>query len=173
MQTSFPPLTHEANEIVAETNRKDWVYLGLFFLVISIWFFVDSYNKNWIMFTENLLATILLSLVILGFLAASLYLYFDKGNKLVINKNGIWTSKHGELKWEQIWYYHIRISDDKYKNETLRVKQRDTELEIIIPLGDYNITKEVILSSFKYFSSQYSIQDLGIGLGPEKGFFRK
>lgn len=147
------------------------LYPAIIFLAITIYMLVGPYEKTRVLFESVNFGSIVFTLVIVGGLVFSLYHYFDKRIKLVINKNGVWSLKNGQINWDQVWYFHIQISDDRYKSETLCVKQKDTDTEIKIGLGGYDISKDAILSSFKYYSSQHSIHDLGVGV-PETGIFR-
>ena len=58
------------------------------------------YNWTWIKLPALLM--------ILSIPAVCLFYYFDRRVKLMLNKDGIWTKKHGTLSWKTLLYFYSK-----------------------------------------------------------------
>ena len=117
MRSSPPSFTYEANELIARTNTINHLFLGLFLSAVSGYMVIGKYEETRTFFVQNKLLGVFACFILSFSIIYSFIMYFDKSVKLVINKNGVWMPKDGQVSWEAMWYYYIKIVADKKKRK--------------------------------------------------------
>src|SRR6185503_1782465 len=161
MKDTYPIYTYDENELIAKNTTKKNLYIAILFSAIGLYLLAGPYEKTRVLFSWNIVFSIILVVWLASGFVFFLYRYLDKRIKLVINKKGIWTKKNGLATWEQVWYFFIKIGGDKTKIENLVLKLKESETKIFINLNEYDKGKEEILTSFRHYAAQYPINDLG------------
>ena len=150
--------------LTAKTNRKKFL-LPLIFGVIPIVGLTYAILKNpKEEMTEFSKSPIGLSILILFLLFSSgffFYKYFlDKKIKLIIDKDGIWTSKYGHVKWQSVWYIYQKEIRGKFTERKLIIKLNEDDKEIKLDITYFDKTQDEIIAAFKEYSSKFNVQFL-------------
>ena len=153
--------------------RKSWKNYYLFsFLafvgIISVFFIIPSQRQETIdyFFGKWTIAKLPGFIVLFGIMSLCLFYYFDNRVKLKVDRNGIWTIKHKETSWDDIWYfsttvYNLKEGDLYYLK--LRLKDTENRLDKELKIRyrrmdkDFTEVREII----SYFATLHNIQDLG------------
>ncbi|HMK20183.1 MAG TPA: hypothetical protein VK492_18415 [Chitinophagaceae bacterium] len=89
------------------------------------------------------------------------YKYFlDKKTKLIIDKDGIWTSKFGQVKWQSVWYIYQKEMRGKFIEQKLIIKLNEDDKEIKLDTTYFDKTEDEIIAALKGYSSKFNVQFL-------------
>ena len=129
---------------------------------------VQISSKNfWLHFKpSSMFYFVALSITTWGIIYYSQSLYYDKWIQLKIDKDGIWTTKYKTWLWNDIWYFST--SDEKDGNDRinfLEIKLKDgvndERNSLLLPLDNYDKSKEEIRSILEKYAALNNVQDLG------------
>ena len=93
-----------------------------------------------------------------GFFFYKYFLY--KKTKLVIYKEGIWTPKFGQVKWQSVWYIYQKEIRGKFTEQKLIIKLNDNDKEIKLDTTYFNKTEDEIIAALKENALQFNVQFL-------------
>jgi len=152
-----PKLTHDNNELVIQ--KEVWINLILGVPAISLFaicLFSNKSTKRF--FKENQIATIAVILIILAALFYLIRRSLDSRVKMVINKEGIWTSSKGLLLWSNIQYYYFdEIKSDYDTAFLLKIRLNQPDKEIIVDISFFNTCEKEIANAIANNSGDYNI----------------
>lgn len=112
-------------------------------------------------FNESPIGLAFIFVLMLFFFGYFCYKYFfDNKIKLVIDKQGIWTAKHGQIAWQSIWYIYQREIRGKYTEQRLIIRLGEDGEEIKLNTTNYNKTADEIMEVIKSYSQKFNIQIL-------------
>lgn len=151
---------NDPNELVARGSHKKVLLYALLFSIPFVGLLTVNSLKSF--YSENLFAAVLLTFIFCVIPIYFWYMVFDKRIKLIINKNGIWSSKMHLVSWNSLWYYHIKedlIKGTKYHFFIFKIKNSGIDYKVDITF--YDKTYIEILNAIKINSNGYSIIDLG------------
>ena len=109
---------------------------------------------------------ILLPLLVTGIFYYSKSLYYNKQVQLKIDQNGIWTPTCKTWFWKDIWYFSTsNESNGKYRINFLQIKLKDDvndkKNSLLLPIDNYDKSKEEIRSIIEKYAALNNVQDLG------------
>ena len=86
--------------------------------------------------------------------------FFDSKTKLIINNEGIWTPKYGQVKWQSVWYIYQKELQGKFIEHKLIIKLIEEEKEVKLDTTFFDKSSEEIMKALKEYSKKYNIQFL-------------
>ena len=130
--------------IVQITSKSFWIH----FKPLSVYYFTS------------------LALMVLGIIYYSKSIYYDKWVQLKIDKEGIWTPKYKTWLWNDIWYFCTsdeRDGDDRVNFLQIKLKDgmNDEKNSLLLPLDNYDKSKEEIRSIMEKYAALHDVKDLG------------
>ncbi|NNV57144.1 hypothetical protein [Limnovirga soli] len=160
----------ELNSIeVREGWKKYYLFSFLAFVgIISVCFLIPSQRQGIIdyFFGKWTIAKLPGFIVLFGIMGLCLFYYFDNRVKLKVDRNGIWTFKHKETPWDDIWYFSTTVCNMKEGDLyylKLRLKDKEDRLDKELKIRyrrmdkDFTVVREII----SCYAKQHNIQDLG------------
>jgi hypothetical protein len=152
----------DPNELIVNGSHKKVILYALLFSVPCLGFLTQTLDNLKSFYLENLFVSVLLTSLLYGLAIYFWFMVFDKRIKLIINKNGIWTSKTSLVSWNSLWYYHMKedfVKGEKYHLFFFKIKNSDIDYKVDITFC--NKTYVEIINAIKSNSTDYSIIDLG------------
>lgn len=160
----------ELNSIEVRNGWKNYYLAGFlcFAAVIGACFIIPSQRQGTIdyFFGDWTFAKLPGFLTLFGIMGLCLFYYLDNRVKLRVDKNGIWTKKHKNTSWDDIWYFSSTISrmreGDIYYLK-LRLNDTDDRLdkELKIRYSRLNKNFRDVREIITYYAAKYNILDMG------------
>lgn len=136
-----------------EIKHSNLSYLPLTILSTGflIWEMIFKYEENIVTLKKNLILTYIFGGLILIALAILWYKSFDKSIKLIIDKNGIWSKKTGDIPWDNIYQInHTTDTSDEFYISYLIVFTRNRVKPFIINYSELKIDEKILFDTIKH-----------------------
>jgi hypothetical protein len=150
-------------------RRKFFFYFIAFLLILSVGFILPSQRKESIdFFFGKWSFTKLPFFLFFAFLPSlPLYYYLDRGVKVRIDSEGIWSRKYGNMSWEEIWSFSSTLKKGQRYPDIyqlcIRLKDTETRLgeEVTLKFQEMDKRFEEIRPIVEYYARRYKIEDSG------------
>ena len=86
--------------------------------------------------------------------------FFDTKTKLIINNEGIWTPKYGQVEWQSVWYIYQKEIQGKFTEQKLIIKLNEDDKEIKLDTTYFDKSADEIIEALKDYSKKFNIQFL-------------
>jgi hypothetical protein len=158
-------ITNDYDELIVRGSHKRIPIYLLFLIVPCVALLTEPFSELKKFFSENLIATILLTAFM--FISAGYwwFMVFDKRIKIIINKNGIWNAKSNFIEWKEISSYNFKeetFKTRKFHFLVFRTVGNDKEYKIDISF--YNKSYEQIEEAVNTNSKGFYITNLGLNI---------
>jgi hypothetical protein len=157
-------LTDTYFNLTAKNNRKNFLLpliCGAIPIVGLTYSIVKNPENELTEFKKSPIGLSLFLLFLLFLFGFFCYKYFfDNKTKLIINKEGIWTSKYGQTEWQSVWYIYQKEIRGKYTEQKLIVKLNKDDKEIKLDTTYFDKSPDEIIDALKEYSKKFNIQFL-------------
>jgi hypothetical protein len=155
---------------VRQGGRKNYLfYFFAILFVFSFGFSLPSQRKESIDFFFGKWSFTKLPFF-LGFAfvpSLCLFYYFDRGIKVRIDSEGIWSRKNGNIGWDEIWNFSSTFSKGPRYGDIyqllIRLKDTETRLdeEVILKFQGMDKSFDEIRPVVEYYARKHKIEDSG------------
>ena len=150
--------------LTAKNNRKNFllpVICGAVPIVGLTYSIIKDPQNELTEFNKSPIGLSIFLLFILFLFGFFCYKYFfDTKTKLVINNEGIWTPKYGQVKWQSVWYIYQKEIRGKFIEHKLIIKLNEEEKEVKLDTTYFDKSADEIIEALKDYSKKFSIQFL-------------
>jgi len=148
----------------AKNNRKNFLIpliCGAIPIVGLTYSIIQNPENEWAEFNKNPIGLSIFLLFILLLFGFFCYKYFfDSKTKLVINNEGIWTPKYGQVNWQSVWYIYQKELRGRFTEQKLIIKLNEDDKEINLDTTYFDKSSDEIIEALKEYSKKFNIQFL-------------
>lgn len=155
-----PVLIYNTDELVIRNRNYQYLISALIFTVLILWLIAGPYDKSRVIFKENLMAAIILTIALVIGTFYCWFKLFDRSIKIIVNKKGIWTKKLGLILWDSIQYYYFGLLEGEITIYLLNIKLHNSENELQIDISYANNARNDLAQAILQYSIGHNIFNL-------------
>jgi hypothetical protein len=151
------------NTLIAKNDKKSFLFIfliGLIPIAGCIYSIIRNPKYELAGFKES---PIYLSLILLFFISLCAFFgfkYFDKRIKLIINENGIWAHKTGQIEWTNIRTIYFLERKGKFSEIFLKIFLNNPDTEISLEINSLDKSELDITNVLEFYCKSYPIHFL-------------
>jgi hypothetical protein len=146
---------------------KELIALAVCITTVALLIINFSSKDFWLHFkTSSTYYFIVLAIMTIGIIYFTRALYYDRWIQLKIDKDGIWTPKYKTWYWKDIEYFSTSNENDggnsiHFLEVRLKDGVNDEKNSLLLPLDNYDKSKEEIRNLIAKYAGLNNVQDLG------------